>query len=108
MGAEYICQYLSDEGIICEGESTRPEGCNIHWKRCQRSLCKQDGCIRPTASKYRFCNRHVNKCHSKANYHRKKMNKMFWNGQTPEALEQALDKLLQQVVFRKLSLESCS
>ncbi|CAG8593917.1 12025_t:CDS:2 [Funneliformis mosseae] len=29
------------------------------------------------------------------------------DGQTPEALEQALDKLLQEVVSRKLSLESC-
>ena len=33
------------------------------------------------------------------------MDKMFWDGQTPEALEQALDKLLQEVVLRKLSLE---
>ncbi|RGB27173.1 hypothetical protein C1646_769451 [Rhizophagus diaphanus] len=104
MEAEYICQYLSDEGIVCGGGSTRPEGCSIHWKRCQRSLCKQDGCIRPTASKYGYYNWHVSKCHSKANYHRKKMNKMFRDGQIPEALEQALDKILQQV---KLSLESC-
>ena len=106
MGSKYICRYLSDEGIVCGGGSTRPEGCHIHWKRRQRALCKQDGCIRPTASKYGFCNWHVNKCHSKANYHRKKMDKMFQDGQTPEALEQALDKLLQQVVSRKLSLES--
>jgi len=35
------------------------------------------------------------------------MDKMFQDGQTPEALEQALDKLLQEVVSRKLSLESC-
>jgi len=104
MGAKYICQYLSDEGIVCGGGSTRPEGCSIHWKRRQRSLCKQDGCIRPTASKYGYCNWHVSKCYSKANYHRKKMDKIFRDGQTPEALEQALDKMLQQV---KLSLESC-
>jgi hypothetical protein len=39
-----------------------------------------------------------------SNYHQKKMDKIFRNGQTPEALEQALDKMLQQV---KLSLESC-
>jgi hypothetical protein len=32
------------------------------------------------------------------------MDKIFWDGQTPEALEQALNKMLQQV---KLSLESC-
>ncbi|PKK65515.1 hypothetical protein RhiirC2_786054 [Rhizophagus irregularis] len=73
---EYICQYRSDEGIVC-GNRT---------------------------SKYGYCNWHVSKCHSKANYHRKKMDKMFWDGQTSEALEQALDKMLQQV---KLSLESC-
>jgi hypothetical protein len=100
----YICQYRSDEGIVCGNGSTRPEGCSIHWKKRQRALCKQDGCIRPTASKYGYCNWHVSKCHSKANYHRKKMDKMFRDGQTPEALEQALDKMLQQV---KLSLESC-
>ncbi|CAG8721105.1 19036_t:CDS:1, partial [Rhizophagus irregularis] len=58
MGAEYICQYLSDEGIVCGGGSMRPEGCSIHWKRRQRSLCKQDGYIRPTASKYGYCNWH--------------------------------------------------
>ncbi|GBB85386.1 hypothetical protein RclHR1_11930012 [Rhizophagus clarus] len=107
MRSKYICQYLSDEGIVCEGGSTRPEGCHIHWKRCQRALCKQDGCIRLTASKYGYCNLHVNKSHLKAYYHQKKMDKMFRDGQTPEALEQALDKLLQEVVSRKLSLESC-
>ena len=32
------------------------------------------------------------------------MDKMSRDGQTPEALEQALDRMLQQV---KLSLESC-
>ena len=46
---------------------------------------------------------HVNKCHSKAYYQQKKLDKMFQDGQTPEALGQALDDLLQQV---KLSLES--
>ncbi|PKK56207.1 hypothetical protein RhiirC2_800521 [Rhizophagus irregularis] len=76
MGAEYICQYLSDERIVCGGGT----------------------------SKYGYCNWHVSKCHSKANYHQKKMDKMFRDGQTPEALEQALDKMLQQV---KLSLKSC-
>ena len=69
MGAEYICQYLSDEGEICGGGSTRPEGCHIHWKRRRRALCKQDGYVRPMAFKYRFYNLHVNKCHLKANYH---------------------------------------
>ena len=101
---KYICQYPSDEGIVCGNGSTRPEGCSIHWKRRQRAPCKQDGCIRPTASKYGYCNWHVSKSHSKANYHRKKMDKMSRDGQTPEALEQALDRMLQQV---KLSLESC-
>ena len=104
MGAEYICQYPSDEGIVCERANTRPEGCSIHWKRRPRHPCKQDGCIRPTASKYGFCNWHVNKCQSKERYHRKKLDKMRKDGQTPEALEEALDKMLQQV---KLSLESC-
>ena len=104
---EYICQYRSNEGMVCGNPAQRPEGCHIHWKRLQRPLCKQDGCVRPTASKYGYCNLHVNKSHSKAYYHRKKMDKMFRDGQTPEALEQALDKLLQEVVSRKLSLESC-
>src|SRR5215469_14976930 len=99
MGAEYICHYLSDEGIVCGGGSTRPEGCSIHWKRRRRAQCKQDGCIRPTASKYGFCNLHVNKCHSKANYERKKMDKICLNGQTPEAMRQALDK----ITLRKIS-----
>ena len=89
----YICQYRSDEGIVCGNGSTRPEGCSIHWKRRQRPQCKQDGCIRRTASKHGFCNLHVNKYHSKEYYHRKKLDKMFQNGQTPEALEQALDKI---------------
>ena len=93
MGGKYICQYHSDEGKVCGNGSTRPEGCSIHWKRRPRHLCKQDGCIRPTASKYGFCNWHVNKCQSKAHYHRKKMDKMFRDGQTPEAMEQTLDKI---------------
>ena len=80
MGGKYICQYPSDKGEICGGGSTRPEGCSIHWKRRQQALCKQDGCVRPTASKYKFCNLHVNKCHSKANYHLKKLAKMLQNG----------------------------
>ena len=37
---EYICQYHSDEGIVCESGSTQLERCNIHWKRCQWTLCK--------------------------------------------------------------------
>ena len=32
-------------------------------------------------------------CHSNAHYHRKKLDKMFQNGQTPEALGQALNKM---------------
>jgi hypothetical protein len=92
-GGKYICQHHSDEGIVCGNGSTRPEGCSIHWKRHQRHPCKHDGCIRWTASKYGFCNMHVNKCHSKAYYQRKKLNKMLQNGQTLEALEQALDKI---------------
>ena len=90
---KYICQYPSDEGIVCGNGSTRPEGCSIHRKKRQRPLCKQDGCVRPTASKYGYCNLHVNKSHSKAYYNRKKLNKMLQNGQTVEALEQALDKI---------------
>ena len=68
MSGKYICQYSSDEEIVCENESTRPEGCSINWKRRQQALCKQDGCVRPMTSKYEFCNLHVNKCHLKANY----------------------------------------
>ncbi|CAG8744510.1 uncharacterized protein OCT59_002579 [Rhizophagus irregularis] len=93
MGGKYICQYPSNEGIVCGNGNTRPEGCSIHWKRHQRPLCKQDGCVRPIASKYGYCNLHVNKSYSKANYHRKKLAKMLQNGQTPEALGQALDKM---------------
>ncbi|CAG8749523.1 13766_t:CDS:2 [Rhizophagus irregularis] len=68
-------------------------GCHIHWKRRQRHPCKQDGCVRPIASKYGYCNWHVNKCHSNAYYHQKKLNKMFQSGQTPEAMREALDKI---------------
>ena len=93
MGGKYVCQHPDDEGKICGGGSTRPEGCHIHWKRRQRPLCKQDGCVRPTASKYGYCNLHVNKSHSKAYYHQKKLEKMLQNGQIPEALEEALDKM---------------
>ena len=93
MVSEYICQYLSDEGEICGGGSTRPEGCHIYWKRRQRALCKRNGCVRPTASKYGFCSLHVNKSYLKERYHQKKLDKMFQNGQTPEALEQALNRM---------------
>ena len=93
MGGKYICQYSSNEGIVCENESTQPEGCNIHWKRRQQALCKQDGCVRPMTSKYEFCNLHVNKCHLKANYNRKKLDKMFQDWQTPEGLGEFLDRM---------------
>ncbi|CAB4375221.1 unnamed protein product [Rhizophagus irregularis] len=104
MGGKYICQHYSNEGKVCGRGSRRPEGCSIHWKRHQRYPCKQDGCERRTKSKYGFCDWHVNKCQSKERYHQKKLDKMLQDGQTPEALEEALDKMLQQV---KLSLESC-
>src|SRR3954453_13058622 len=90
---EYICQYLSNEGMVCGNPAERPEGCHIHWKRRRRAPCKRDGCVRPTASKYGYCNLHVNKSHSKAYYQRKKLDKIFQNGQTPEALKEALDKI---------------
>ena len=45
------------------------------------------------ASKYEFCNLHVNKCHLKAHYHQKKLAKMLQNEQTPEALKQTLNKI---------------
>src|SRR5687768_17333164 len=90
---EYICQYRSNEGEVCGNGSDRPEGCYIHWKRRQQPLCKQDGCVKPTASKYGYCNLHVNKSHSKVYYHRKKLEKMLQNEQIPEALEEALSKI---------------
>ncbi|RIA86458.1 hypothetical protein C1645_829221 [Glomus cerebriforme] len=93
MEGEYICQYPSNEEMVCGNLADRPEGCHIHWKRCQQALCKQDGCIRWTASKYGYCNWHINKCHSNAYYHRKKLNKMFQSGQTLEAMGEALDKI---------------
>ncbi len=43
--------------------------------------------------KYGFCNLHVNKCYSKVHYHWKKLDKMFQDWQTPEALGEALDKM---------------
>jgi hypothetical protein len=92
-GGKYICQYHSDEGVVYGNGSRRPKGCSIHWKRRQRPQCKQDGCKRRTASKYGFCNWYVNKCQSKERYHRKKLNKMLQNGQTPEALEKALNRM---------------
>jgi hypothetical protein len=42
---------------------------------------------------YGFCNWHVNKCHSKARYHRKKLDKMLQDEQAPEALGEALDEM---------------
>ncbi|PKY58169.1 hypothetical protein RhiirA4_479857 [Rhizophagus irregularis] len=45
------------------------------------------------AFKYGFCNLHVNKCHSKANYHQKKLDKIFQDWQTSEALGEALDRM---------------
>ncbi|GBB96364.1 hypothetical protein RclHR1_27370004 [Rhizophagus clarus] len=73
--------------MVCENLAERPEGCHIHWKRCQQPLCKQDEYVRLTASKYEFCNWHVNKYHLKAYYHQKKLDKMLQDGQTPEAIE---------------------
>ncbi|GES88848.1 hypothetical protein GLOIN_2v1781203 [Rhizophagus clarus] len=48
MRAEFICQYISNEGNVCGRASTRKEGCKIHWKRRQRNSCKQ--CGKPTTS----------------------------------------------------------
>jgi hypothetical protein len=93
MCGRHICQYRSNEEKVCGQGCRQPEGCSIHWKRRQRTPCKRDGCVRPTASKYGFCNWHVNKCHSKAQYHRKKLDKMLQDGQTSEAMRQALDKI---------------
>src|SRR5437868_14542055 len=93
MGGKYICQYRSNEGEICGGGSRHPEGCSIHRKRRQRPPCKHEDCIRPTASGYGFCDWHVKKYHSNEYYHRKKLDKMVQNWQTPEAMRQALDKI---------------
>ena len=93
MGGKYVCQHPDDEGKICGGGSIRSEGCHIHWKRRQRHLCKQDGCVRRTASKYGFCSLHVNKSYSKERYHRIKLDKMFQDRKTPEAMGEALDKM---------------
>ena len=72
MRAEFICQYLSNEGIICERACNWQEGCKIHWKRCQRIPCKQ--CGKLTISLHRMCNLHVDKYHSKTYYQKKKLN----------------------------------
>jgi hypothetical protein len=93
MGGKYICQYPSDKEIVCGRGSRRLEGCSIHWRRRQRYPCKQDRCIRPTASKYGFCNLYVNKCQSKAHYHWKKLDKMLQDKQTQEALGEALNEI---------------
>ncbi|CAG8737136.1 14501_t:CDS:1, partial [Gigaspora rosea] len=84
MGGEYICQYRSNEGGVCGQACRRQEGCRIHWKRRQRIPCKQ--CGRSTASTYGLCNMHVNKCHSNAYYHQKKLDNMLQDRQTPEAM----------------------
>ncbi|RHZ47870.1 hypothetical protein Glove_566g70 [Diversispora epigaea] len=44
----YLCQYLSNEGKVCERPCYRQEGCAIHWKRHQRVSCLE--CGKPTAS----------------------------------------------------------
>ncbi|RGB21347.1 hypothetical protein C1646_778283 [Rhizophagus diaphanus] len=93
MGGKYVYQYPDDEGKICGEGSTRPEGCHIHWKRRQRHPCKQDGCVRQTASKYGFCSLHVNKSYSKEHYHQIKLDKMFQDRKTLEAMGEALDKI---------------
>ena len=93
MDVKYICQYRFNEGEVCGQGSKKPEGCYIHWKRRQQPLCKQDGCERPMASEYGFCDWHVKKYHSNAYYHRKKLDKMFQNCQTPEAMRQALNRM---------------
>jgi hypothetical protein len=90
---EYVCQYRSSEGKVCGRACKHPDGCSIHRKRRYRPPCKQDGCERPTASKHGFCNWHVNKYHSNEYYHRKKLDKMYQNGQTSEAMREALDKI---------------
>jgi hypothetical protein len=72
MRAEFICQYISNEGNVCGRASTREEGCKIHWKRRQRNPCKY--CGKPTTSIHGMCNLHVDKYHSKTYYHRKKLN----------------------------------
>ncbi len=45
------------------------------------------------ASKYGFCNLHVNKCYLKANYYQKKLDKMFQDWQTSETLGEALNRM---------------
>jgi hypothetical protein len=80
MGGKYICQYPSNEGEVCGQGSNQPEGCYIHRKRRYRPPCKQSGCALLTASGYRFCKLHVNKCYSNEYYHRKKLEKMRQNG----------------------------
>ena len=93
MGGEYICQYRSNEGEVCEQRSRQEEGCYIHRKRRQRPLCKLIGCELPTASKHGLCKFHVNKCYLKEYYYWKKLNKIIQNKQILEALEQTLDRV---------------
>src|SRR6185369_9270100 len=76
----YLCQYLSNEGKVCEQPCYRQEGCAIHWKRRQRVPCLECGNSKPTASKYSLCNLHADKCHAKAFYYRNKLFKMAQNG----------------------------
>src|SRR3954453_6858800 len=100
MGGKYICQYRFNEGEVCGRGCRHLEGCYIHRKRHQRPLCKVIECELPTTSKHGLCKFHVNPSYSKEYYHRKKLNKMRKNGQTVEALEQALDKIAIKVLCK--------
>jgi hypothetical protein len=93
MTAKYICQNRFDKGEVCGRGSREPEGCCFHREKRLGPLCKRPGCTKRTKSEYGFCNLHVNKCHSKAYYDRKKLDKILQNGQTSEAMREALDKM---------------
>ena len=72
MRAEFIYQYLSNEGNICGQACNWQEECKIHWKRCQWNPYKQ--CRKPTTLTHDMCNLHVDKYYLKIYYHRKKLN----------------------------------
>ena len=57
MISEYSCPFLHNTKKACENASTRPEGCQFHWKTKKRIPCSD--CEKPTASACERCPLHV-------------------------------------------------
>ena len=57
MKADYICDYLHNTGEICGKASTRPEGCQSHFKVRKRQPCSV--CGKPTGTVCGRCCLHI-------------------------------------------------